>query len=184
MASITVVSGCLGTGKTTLCRVLAYAEPAGLHFATDTFYHFPAHLLDPTTPESHAQNTTLIKAMGRAAAAFVEGGYEVFLDGVIGPWFLPTLLREWDAVAHIEYVILRTTLEEALARVLRRDGPGISPRVHVMHEAFAALGSYAEHVIETTARSAEEVHAEFIQRRYRGEFLLDVRLLTLGDRIA
>jgi cytidylate kinase len=179
MAAITIVSGCLGTGKTTLSSALAHAEPAGLHCFTDTFYQFPAHPLDPTTPESHAQNTTIMKAIGRATAAFVEGGYDVFLDGVVGPWFLPTLLREWNAVTRVEYVILRTTLEEALARVLRRDGPATSARVYAMHEAFADVEGYEKHVIETTARSAEEVRAECIQRRRREEFLLDTRLLVL-----
>ena len=63
------------------------------------------------------------------AAAFAEGGYTVFLDGVVGPWFLSTLASEWNTVADVEYVILQTTLTEALARVLRRDGVNTSPRV-------------------------------------------------------
>jgi cytidylate kinase len=176
MASITVVSGGLGTGKTTLSKALAHAESAGLHLVADTFFHFPAHLLEPTTPESHTQNTTIMKAIGRAAAAFVEGGYDVFLDGVVGPWFLPTLLGEWDVVARVEYVILQATLEEALARVQRRDGPAASARVYAMHKAFAAVEGYAQHVIETTGRAAEEVHAECIERRRSGEFLLHTRM--------
>jgi cytidylate kinase len=175
VASITIVSGGLGTGKTTLSRALAQAEPAGLHLVADTFFHFPAHLLEPTTPESHTQNTTIMKALGRAAAAFVEGGYDVFLDGVIGPWFLPTLLGEWDGVARVEYVLLRATLEEALARVLRRDGPATRARVYAMHEAFTEVEGYAQHVIETTGRVPEEVRAEYIERRRSGAFLLYTR---------
>jgi cytidylate kinase len=177
MASITIISGCPGTGKTTLSRALAQAEPAGLHFITDTFYHFPAHPLDPTTPESHAQNTTIITAIGRATAAFVEGGYDVLLDGVVGPWFLPTLLREWDAGVRVEYVILQATLAEELARVLRRDGPATRARVYAMHEAFAKkVAGYARHCIDTTARAAEAVRAEFRQRRGSGDFYLDTRV--------
>jgi cytidylate kinase len=178
MASITIISGCPGTGKTTLSRALAEAEAAGLHFVTDTFYHFPAHPLDPTTPASHAQNTTIMRAIGRAAAAFVEGGYDVFLDGVVGPWFLPTLLHEWRTVPRVAYVILQATLAEELARVLRRDGAATSARVRAMHKAFADLGGYARHVIDTTARSAEAVCAEYLQRHQRREFLLD----TMGAK--
>jgi cytidylate kinase len=170
MASITIVSGGLGTGKTTLSRALAQTEAAGLHLVADTFFQFPAHLLDPTTPASHAQNTAIMKALGRAAAAFVEGGYDVFLDGVVGPWFLPTLRGEWDGVARVEYVLLQATLEEALARVLRRDGPATA-----MHKAFAAVQGYARHVIETTGRTAEEVRAECMERRRCGMFLLPSR---------
>jgi cytidylate kinase len=175
MAAITIISGCLGTGKTVLSKTLAHAESAGLHFVTDTFYAFPSHALDPTTEEAHGQNATIMTAIGRAAAAFSEGGYTVFLDGVVGPWFLPTLVREWDAVAHVEYVILRATLEEALCRVLQRDGPVTSHRVRNMHEAFADLEEYNTHVIETTQRTPDEVRAEFIRRRQRQEFVLDIR---------
>jgi cytidylate kinase len=178
MTSITIISGGLGTGKTTLSKTLAQAEPAGLHFVTDTFYHFPAHPLDPTTVEAHEQNRTIIRAIGRAAAAFAEGGYTVFLDGVVGPWFLPTLVSEWNTVAYVEYVILQTTLTEALARVLRRDGPSTQARVYNMHDAFTELDGYEQHVIETTARSPEDVRAEYLDRRRRDEFRLDTRVLA------
>jgi cytidylate kinase len=178
MASIMIISGCLGTGKTTLSRALAQAAPAGLHLVSDTFYHFPAHPLDPTTEAARAQNTTIMRAIGRAAAAFVEGGYEVFLDGVVGPWFLPTLVREWDAVARVEYVILQATLAEELARVWRRDGPATQSRVYNMHDAFAELTGYTRHTIETTGRLPEDVRAECLSRRRRHEFVLDTRALA------
>lgn len=174
MADITIISGCLGAGKTVLCKALAQAEPAGLHFVTDRFYECPAHALDPTTEAAHSQNATIMTAMGRAAAAFSEGGYTVFLDGVVGPWFLPTLVREWEVVAHVEYVILRATLEEEWRRVLQRDGPVTSHRVRNMHDAFADLEAYETHVIETTQRAPDEVRAAFIQRRQRQEFVLDI----------
>jgi hypothetical protein len=38
--------------------------------------------------------STIIRAIGRTAAAFAKGGDTVFLDGVVGPGFLPTLVRE------------------------------------------------------------------------------------------
>jgi len=65
MAAITIISGCLGTGKTVLSQALAHAEPAGLHFVTDAFYEFPAHALDPTTEAAHGQNATIMTAIGR-----------------------------------------------------------------------------------------------------------------------
>ena len=94
---------------------------------------------------------------------------------MVGPWFLPTLVREWNAVARVEYVVLRATLAEELRRVLQRDGPITSHRVRHMHDAFADLEAYEPHVIETTQRTPDEVRAEFIQRRQRQEFVLDIR---------
>jgi hypothetical protein len=76
----------------------------------------------------------------------------------------------------VEYVILRATLEEELARVLRRDGPATQTRVYNMHDAFAELAGYAKHVIETTGRLPEEVRAECLYRRRRYEFLLDTKV--------
>jgi hypothetical protein len=47
-----------------------------------------------------------------------------------------------------------------------------------MHDAFTELGEYAQHVIETTGRSPEEVRAEYLDRRRRDEFRLDTRVLA------
>ena len=173
MASITIISGGLGAGKTTLSSALAHAAPAGLHLITDVFYTFPAYPVDPTTEEAHTQNTTIIKAIGRAAAAFAEGGYDVVLDGVVGPWFLPTLLGEWPHPIDVAYVILQARLDVALARVLGRDGTATQTQVRHMHEAFADLGSYPGHVIETSDQLPEAVCAAFIQRRRTGAFMVD-----------
>ena len=75
--------------------------------------------------------------------------------------------------------ILQTTLTEALARVLKRDGPSTQARAYNMHDAFTELDEYEQHVIETTARSPEVVRAEYLDRRQRDEFRLDTRVLTL-----
>lgn len=173
MASILIVSGSPGSGKTTLSAALANAAPRGLHLASDSFYRFPTHLVDPTTPESHAQNETIMRALARAAGVFAEGGYDVFLDGVIGPWFLPVLtgeLRETDCP--LEYVVLRTRLEVAVARIRGRDRPGASSRVRHMHRAFADLGDLEAHALDTTGVSEAETLARLARRRAAGEFVL------------
>jgi hypothetical protein len=34
----------------------------------------------------------VIEAITRTVATFVTGGYDVVVDGIIGPWFLPPLV--------------------------------------------------------------------------------------------
>ena len=172
MASLTIVSGSPGTGKTTLCRTLAAEARPGLHLASDVFYGFPAQPIDPTRPESNAQNTTIMRALGRAAGAFVEGGYEVFLDGIVGPWFLDTLVAELPAGCHVAYVVLRAPLERTRARVREREGPGASARMRHMHEAFASLGALEEHALDASADDPAAVLARYHERRVRGAFAL------------
>jgi predicted kinase len=140
MAPIVIVSGCPGSGKTTLARALSDADGRGVHIVSDLFYAFPSAPIDPTRPDSHAQNGVIMSALARAAGAFAEGGYRVFLDGVIGPWFLPVLREELRSPSALAYLVLRVSEAEALRRVRARDGAGASARVRHMHAAFEQLG--------------------------------------------
>jgi cytidylate kinase len=178
MPFLTIVSGCPGSGKTTLSARLAAATPSGVHLDSDAFYRFPARRLDPTTPESHGQNTTIMKALGRAAGAFAEGGYHVFLDGVVGPWFLSVATLELPFGIEVEYVVLYASLGQVLHRVRKREGPGASARVRHMHRAFSNLDPYASHLLDTSELSAEQVLACFLQRRASGDFVVNLEALT------
>ena len=40
-----------------------------------------------TSPESNAQNGVVIEAFLESAKRFVRGGYDVYVDGIVGPWF-------------------------------------------------------------------------------------------------
>ncbi len=157
MASIVIVSGCPGSGKTTLSKALACSAPQGVHLLSDVFYRFPTVPIEPTRPESNHQNTVIMRALARSARAFAEGGYHVFLDGVIGPWFLPVLRAELSGGPSVSYLVLRAPESEALLRVHDRQGPGASARVRQMVSAFAELGALRGHAVDTAKRSAEEV---------------------------
>ena len=175
MNGITIVTGTPGAGKTTLSQRTSKAHPRGLHLPADVFYTFPAHAISPVLPEAHEQNGAVIAAVSRAAAAFASQGYEVFLDGIVGPWFLPVVAAELGSTGiPVEYVILRCSLEQAVRRVTTRANPGAEAVVRHMYAAFDKLGEYQSYVLDTTHLDVEESLVEFARRRALGAFALDL----------
>lgn len=175
MNGITIVTESPGAGKTTLSQRAANALARGLHLPADMFYTFPAHAISPILPDAHEQNGAVIAAVIRAAAAFASRNYEVFVDGIVGPWFLPVVAAELGSAGiPVDYVILRVSLEEAIRRATTRANPGAEAIVRHMHAAFAKLGDYESHVLDTTDLGVEEILVEFARRRELGAFALDL----------
>ena len=182
MGPITIVTGCPGAGKTTFARQAARAHARGLHLVADTFYRFPAHVVDPTKPESAEQNSAIIKALARAAGSFAESGYAVFLDGIFGPWFLPTLAAELLPLRpETEYLVLRCEIGDALARVAGRSEGGDPASVRHMNEAFRDLGPFEANAIDTTRLSEAQVHGRVRELRTAGALALDLAGLAAAD---
>jgi cytidylate kinase len=179
MTPILIVTGSPGAGKTTVSRELALGSERGVHLEGDAFYRFLPNLIAPTLPESKAQNATIIRAITRAAAAYAAGGYEVVVDGIFGPWFLPLVAEE---LAAADYVVLRLHAERAVERAGTRAAyPGDAAMVRQMNAAFAAVGVYERHVIEVGDRAAHDVAGEIARRRTRGDFRLDLALLRTTE---
>lgn len=56
---------------------------------TDDFYHaLSKGAIPPHLPESNGQNLVVIQAFLAAALRFARGGYDVIVDGIVGPWFI------------------------------------------------------------------------------------------------
>jgi len=183
MAGITIVTGSPGAGKTTRSRRAAEADPRGLHLLADVFYTFPAHPVSPVLPEAHERNGAVIAAVTRAAAAFAARGYEVFVDGIVGPWFLPVMAAELASTGiPVEYVVLQVGRDEAVRRATSRLHPGAEVVVRHMHAEFQNLGEYASHAFDTTDMSIDEAFAEFTRRRSTGVFALDPARMQAAPR--
>jgi hypothetical protein len=69
------------------------------------------------------QNEMVVEAIVGTVATFARGGYDVVVDGIVGPWFLPPFraAAEHDHLA-MSYVVLRPDLDTTLSRAKERVG--------------------------------------------------------------
>ena len=159
---IIVITGAPGTGKTTTASAVAKESDLekSVHMHTDDFYHYLSKgAIPPHLPESNEQNLIVIEAFLEAAKRYARGGYDVIVDGIIGPWFL----EPWRALVRedyeVHYIVLRASKEETMKRAVERsklDRKTNVELVETMWEQFCNLGIYESNVIETTTYSIQE----------------------------
>jgi len=130
------------------------------HIHTDVFFHYLSKgAIPPHLPESNEQNLVVIEAFLEAAKRYARGGYDVIVDGIVGPWFL----EPWRALVRedyeVHYIVLRASKEETMKRAVERsklDRKTNVELVETMWEQFCNLGIYESNVIETTTYSIQE----------------------------
>ena len=149
---IIVITGSPGTGKTTTASIVA--KESELDKSVHMHTAIPPHL-----PESNEQNLVVIEAFLEAAKRYARGGYDVVVDGIVGPWFL----SPWRALVRekyeVHYIVLRASREETLRRAVGRSKLNRKTNValvEAMWEQFCQLGIYESNVIETTNQSVRE----------------------------
>ena len=161
---------------------MASSEEKSIHLSLDSFFEFLVHPISPILPESHQQNISILKSGARAAKAFLEDGYRIFVDGVILPWALLVLLEEFKSEVPVEYIVLRASLEDELKRAANRKedirihaGHPFTEIVKVMHPKFADLGALEKHGLDTEGFTSEQIVAKCEEKRNKGKFDLDLR---------
>src|SRR5918997_1399187 len=92
MASLLIVTGPPGAGKSTVAAPLADGVEPSVLMAGDDFFAFLARgAIPPWRPGSDAQNETVTEAAGAAAGRFAAGGGAPNYHGGVGARVLPTV---------------------------------------------------------------------------------------------
>ena len=175
---IIVITGSPVTGKTTTASIVAKESDLAksVHMHTDDFFHYLSKgAILPHLPESNEQNAVVIEAFLAAAKRYASGGYDVIVDGIVGPWFL----EPWRAIVRegyeVHYIVLRASKEETMQRAVERsklDRKTNVALVETMWEQFCRLGIYESNVIETTSQSVQETVCAVKEKIASGTALL------------
>lgn len=173
---VVILTGPPASGKTTAAELIAgSAGKSTVHVTTDQFFRaIRSGFIPPHMPEAQAQNDTVVDAIVAAVAVYAQGGFDVIVDGIVGPWFLaPYRAAAARTGLVLSYIVLRPALGTALQRAQARTGPDLKdPDVITgLHDAFADLGDLERHVIDNTdldaSGTAEVVRQAIASGRYR-----------------
>jgi cytidylate kinase len=173
---VIILTGPPGAGKTSVAELLAvHASVPTVHLITDLFYRsIRTGFVLPFLPEAQQQNEVVIEAIVGTVVSFARGGYDVVVDGIVGPWFLPPFrtAAERDQLV-MSYLVLRPGLDITLSRATARPDTELRDidAITGLHAAFAELGDLEKHAIDTGDLDAEQTAAEIrrllVSGRYR-----------------
>jgi len=173
---IAIITGPPGAGKTTVASHLAAASQLGVHLAGDQVFHWvTGGYVPPWMPGTSRQNSTVIRAIAAAAVQFADGGYDVFVDGIIGPWFLPHWLHMAGRGRPTHYFVLRPSRQIAGLRATSRQAPDdlVDPHpVAAMFDVFEDLGSFEAHVLDSSSQEIGATVAAIQTGLRDGRYLL------------
>jgi adenylate kinase family enzyme len=158
--SVIVLTGPPGAGKSTVAQLVADRFETSVLIPADDFWDYIRRgKIPPWLPEADDQNRTVIDILASAAARYARGGYQVVMEGIVGPWFLDRFLaRLLPAGIGVHYIVLRPTETVTTARATRRGLDALTDLqpIRHMYREFSGLGPYESHVIDSSRLTPEE----------------------------
>ena len=178
MSQAVIVSGPPGSGKSSVCESLCARYDRTVHLETDQFYAaIRMGFQKPWKPGTTRQNKMVTRAAARAATAYAEELYAVFIDGIV---VREDILDIYAGIARIARVpvhlaILLPDVETTVRRGLTREPTRRvqEPVLREMHRQFVeAAPKLGGCVIDNSATTADEAADAVMTACGRGECLV------------
>ena len=173
-ATLIVVTGPPGAGKSTVARALSGRFARSSNIAGDDFFAFlDQGAIAPWTLEAHDQNGVVLAAAAAAAGRMAAGGLTVVYDGVVVPAQLDAF-ADATGLPSLHYVVLLPPEHTCIERVRTRLGHGFTDveAARHMYAQFADAELDSRHLLSSAAPPdviastlVDRVHDRSLERR-------------------
>jgi predicted kinase len=175
--SILILTGAPGSGKSTVARALAEsAATPTVHLHTDDFYTgIKSGFVPPYLPEAQRQNEVVIGVLAQATTGYAQGGYDVIVDGIVGPWFLePFRAAARASELPLHYAVLRPGASVSMARARARASHALKDEeaINGLSKAFAHIGELESHCVDSATQTLAETVSAVRGAWHSGRFRL------------